>query len=117
VVVYWIATLSVASEFALGGVWDLMRIDYVRTIVEHLGYPLYLLTIMGVWKIPAAVALLIRRVPRLQEWAYAGAVIDYASAVASHLTVGDGVVAVIAPTGLLVTTLVSYALRRAPAQR
>ena len=45
---------------------------------------------MGVWKVPGAVALLIPRFPRLQEWAYAGAVINYASATASHLIVGDG---------------------------
>jgi hypothetical protein len=42
-IVYWVATVSVAAELALGGVWDLARIDYVRDVVEHLGYPTYLL--------------------------------------------------------------------------
>ena len=66
--VFWVATVSVAAELAVGGVWDLLRIDYVRDIVEHLGYPTYLLTIMGVWKVPGAVALLIPRLVRLKEW-------------------------------------------------
>jgi uncharacterized membrane protein YphA (DoxX/SURF4 family) len=70
-VAYWIATVSAAAELAVGGVWDLLRIDYVRDVVEHLGYPTYLLTIMGVWKIPGAVALLIPRCPPLKEWVYA----------------------------------------------
>jgi len=110
---YWVATLAVAGELAVGGVWDLLRIDYVRDVVEHLGYPTYLLTIMGVWKIPGAVALLIPRFPRLKEWVYAGAVINYASAVASHLVVGDGIDAVVAPAALLALTVTSWALRPA----
>ena len=44
--------MSVAAELAVGGVWDLLRIDYVRDVVEHLGYPAYLLPIMGIWKSP-----------------------------------------------------------------
>src|SRR5215207_2410524 len=110
---YWVATVSVAAELAVGGVWDLLRIDYVRDVVEHLGYPTYLLTIMGVWKIPGAVALLIPRFPRLKEWVYAGAVINYASAIASHLVVGDGVGAVVAPMALLALTVTSWTLRPA----
>jgi uncharacterized membrane protein YphA (DoxX/SURF4 family) len=109
-IVYWIATVSVVSELAVGGVWDLARIDYVRDVVEHLGYPAYLLTIMGIWKIPGAVALLIPRFPRLKEWAYAGAAINYAFAVASHIAVGDSISAVVGPAILLVLTATSWTL-------
>jgi uncharacterized membrane protein YphA (DoxX/SURF4 family) len=109
-IVYWVATVSVAAELALGGVWDLARIDYVRDVVEHLGYPTYVLTIMGLWKIPGAVVLLLPRFPRLNEWAYAGAVINYASAVASHLIVGDGISVIVAPTAFLTLTAISWAL-------
>jgi uncharacterized membrane protein YphA (DoxX/SURF4 family) len=116
-IVYWVATLAVAGELAVGGVWNLLRIDYVRDVVEHLGYPTYLLTIMGVWKIPGAVALLAPRFPRLKEWVYAGAVINYASATASHVTVGDGIGAVVAPMALLALTVTSWALRRAATAR
>jgi DoxX-like family len=49
--------------------------------------------------------------PRIKEWAYAGAVITYASAVASHMIVGDGIGRVVAPSVLLALTLVSWALR------
>lgn len=112
-IAYWVTTLAVASELALGGVWDLMRIDYVRGVVEHLGYPVYLLTIMGAWKIPGAVVLLVPRFPRLKEWVYAGAVINYASAVASHVIVKDALTESIAPLVLLALALASWALRPA----
>jgi hypothetical protein len=68
---------------------------------------------MGVWKIPGAVALLIPRYPRLKEWVYSGAVINYASATASHVIVGDGIGAVVAPMALLALTVTSWALRPA----
>jgi uncharacterized membrane protein YphA (DoxX/SURF4 family) len=112
-IVFWVATVSVAGELAVGGVWDVLRIDYVRDVVEHLGYPTYLLTIMGIWKIPGAVALLMPRLPRLKEWVYAGAVINYASAIASHIIVGDGIGAIVAPVALLALTVTSWALRPA----
>jgi uncharacterized membrane protein YphA (DoxX/SURF4 family) len=110
-IVYWCATVLVAAELAVGGVWDLLQTDQVRDVVEHLGYPTYLLTIMGVWKVPGAVVLLIPGFPRLKEWVYAGAVITYVCAVASHLTVGDGIGAVAAPVALLALTAISWALR------
>jgi hypothetical protein len=111
IVPYWIATVAVAAELALGGVWDLLRTDYVRDVVEHLGYPTYLLTIMGVWKLPGALVLVVSRFGPLREWVYAGAVINYASATASHVIVGDGVTAIVAPAALLALTIASWALR------
>lgn len=65
---YWIATVLVAAELLVGGVWDLLRIDLVRGVINHLGYPTYLLVIMGVWKLPGAVALLVPSLPRIKEW-------------------------------------------------
>jgi hypothetical protein len=111
VVAYWATTVLVAAELGLGGVWDLLRTDYVREVVEHLGYPTYLLTIMGMWKLPGALVLLVSRFGRLQEWVYAGAVINYASATASHVIVGDGLGSIVAPTALLALTIASWLLK------
>ncbi|HEY1964747.1 MAG TPA: DoxX family protein [Acidobacteriaceae bacterium] len=70
---YWIFTLLIAYEMAAGGIWDLLRIEYVRVVLAHLGYPMYLLTIIGIWKIPCALVLVVPGFKRLKEWAYAGA--------------------------------------------
>jgi uncharacterized membrane protein YphA (DoxX/SURF4 family) len=109
--VYWAATVLVAAELGVGGIWDLLRTDNVRGAVEHLGFPVYLLTIMGVWKVAGAVALLAPGLARVKEWAYAGAVITYVSAIASHLAVGDGMGMLVPPTAFLALALVSWALR------
>ena len=56
---YWVATVLVAIELGLGGIWDIARIPYVRNLVTHLGYPSYFLVVLGCWKVLGAVALLV----------------------------------------------------------
>jgi uncharacterized membrane protein YphA (DoxX/SURF4 family) len=112
-VVYWITTALVAAEFALGGVWDLLRIPYVRTILAHLGYPLYFAIFMGIWKLPGSVVLVLPRLPRLKEWVYAGMIFEMTGAVFSHLAVGDGPAEVAAPVILIVLIATSWLLRPA----
>ncbi len=110
-IAYWVTTLLVAAESVLGGVWDIMQIPYVRADIENLGYPAYVLVIIGVWKLLGAVAVLVPRFPRLKEWAYAGMFFNYTGAVASQLAVGHGAKSVAYPiiiTGLVVA---SWALR------
>jgi len=109
---YWVATLVIALELLAGGVWDILQVAYVHgLVVEHLGYPAYFLVIIGVWKVPGAVALLVPRFPRLTAWAYAGAFFIYTGAVASHLAVGDGVGMWWGPLVFAGITLVSWLLR------
>jgi uncharacterized membrane protein YphA (DoxX/SURF4 family) len=110
-IAYWFTTILITSEMALGGMSDLLRIPYVRSVIEHLGYPAYFLLIIGVWKIPCAVALIAPRFPRLKEWAYAGAFFNYTGAVASHLAVGDSASKWVGPLVFAAITLASWALR------
>lgn len=79
-----VATLIIALELVAGGAWDIFQVPYVHElVVEKLGYPAYFLVIIGVWKVPGALALVIPRHPRLTGWAYAGAFFTYSGAVAS----------------------------------
>ena len=80
---YWLATVSVAAELGLGGIWDIERLPMVRDLVTHLGYPSYFLVLLGCWKVLGAVALLAPRRPLLKEWAYAGAFFTYTGAIVS----------------------------------
>ena len=109
-IAYWITTVLVAAELALGGVWDILRLPYVRAVTDHLGYPRYFLVILGVWKVLGAVALVVPRFPRLKEWAYAGAIFNYTGAIASHLAVGDGAHALVYPVIQVGLVAASWAL-------
>jgi DoxX-like family len=108
---YWIATIGLAWELGFGGLSDVMRFQYVRIIVTHLGYPLYVLAIIGVWKLLATIALLVPRFPLLKEWAYAGSFFVFSGAVASHIAAGDGFGHWIGPGIGAAVTAVSWALR------
>lgn len=88
IIAYWVTTALVVSELALGGVWDILRVPQVRDLIERLGYPLYFLVILGIWKLLGAVALVIPRFPRLKEWAYAGVFFDLTGAVSSQFASG-----------------------------
>jgi hypothetical protein len=88
------------AEFAVGG-------------VVALGYPAYVVTILGVWKLLAVPALLVPGFDRLKEWAYAGVMFDLTGAAASHLAVGDPLWHQFLIGGLLAAAFVSYALRPA----
>lgn len=115
-IAYWAATVLVAAELGVGGVWDILRIAYARGMVEHLGYPSYLLVVMGVWKAPGAVALLIPRFFRLKKWIYAGAAFNFMAAAGAHLAAGDGIGMLAAPTIFTGLVAVSWILRP-PAHR
>lgn len=110
-VAYWITTGLLAVELILGGIWDVLRIPMVRDVVTDLGYPAYLLVILGTWKLLGGAAILVPGYPVLKEWAYAGAFFVFSGAVVSHLTTGKdlqelGVLAV-----ALVLVVASWALR------
>ena len=111
---FWIATAIIVLETGVGSEWDLARNAFVRGIMEQVGYPAYVLTIMGVWKTLAVFALLAPRMARLKEWAYAGVFFVYSGAAVSHLAVGEGSKAV-GPFVFALLALVSYMLR--PASR
>ena len=85
--------------------------DPVVLVLAQLGYPVYLLTILGVWRLLGAIALLVPRFPRLKEWAYAGAFFVYVGAAASWAARGGGMGYLIGPLAFAVLTLASWALR------
>jgi uncharacterized membrane protein YphA (DoxX/SURF4 family) len=76
-VAYWTFTIPIAWEMTAGSLWDFFQIEYVRVILTHLGYPLYLDFMLGPWKLAGAAVVLAPRFPRLKEWAYAGFFFNY----------------------------------------
>jgi uncharacterized membrane protein YphA (DoxX/SURF4 family) len=103
-IVYWAATGSVAFVFFATGVGNLIPLDHIARDMAHLGYPPYVHFILGIWKILGAVVIILPRLSRLTEWAYAGMIFDLTGASMSRLASGDGVDTIIIP--LLITCLV-----------
>jgi uncharacterized membrane protein YphA (DoxX/SURF4 family) len=111
-IVYWIATIWLSLGMLSSGIIQLSRaMPEVVESVTKLGYPSYLLTILGVWKILGVAAILAPRLPRLKEWAYAGFFFVASGAFVSHVTMGDPFGEIFPSVLLMTLTVVSWALR------
>ena len=110
-ILYWATTGLLAFALFAGGTAELLHLPVIDAGMTHLGYPTYFTTILGLWKIPAAIVLLSPGWPRLKEWAYAGAFFTMSGAVASHIVSGDSLGQFVAPLIFTLCTLTSWALR------
>ena len=112
-IIYWIATLWLALGMASTGIVQLLKVKADTDFIIELGYPVYLLTILGVWKILGVAAVLVPKFPLLKEWAYAGFFFCMSGAVWSHIAMGNPVKDILPPILLLVLTIVSWYFRPA----
>jgi uncharacterized membrane protein YphA (DoxX/SURF4 family) len=110
-IAYWTTTGLIAFAMGAGGIPDLIQAPDAVTFIGRLGYPAYFASIIGVWKVLGAVALVVPQFPRLKEWAYAGIIFDLTGAAVSQGVSGGGAVNVILPLVLAAITLASWALR------
>jgi len=110
-IIYWVATLWLSLGMVSTGIVQLIKVKDEADMIAHLGYPLYVLTLLGIWKILGVVAVLIPKFGLLKEWAYAGFFFAMSGAVFSHLAVGDGVKELFGPLLLIVLTILSWYFR------
>jgi uncharacterized membrane protein YphA (DoxX/SURF4 family) len=114
-IIYWIATLWLALGMVSTGIVQVFKLKAEMEYITHLGYPDYFLSLVGIWKILGAIAVLIPRSPLLKEYAYAGMFFLMTGAVYSHIAFGDRINDIFPSLLLLTLTLVSWFTR--PVQR
>ena len=110
-IAYWATTAFLVFNILSGGLAELaQRSDNVEGMLQ-LGYPIYFMLILGVWKVLGSIALLVPRFPRLKEWAYAGIVFNMTGAAISHAVSGDAAWHVVYTSFVAVLAIASWALR------
>lgn len=114
-IIYWVATLWLSLGMVSTGIVQFIRMKEEAEMFAHLGYPLYFLTILGIWKFMGVIAVLVPKFPLVKEWAYAGFFFTMSGAVFSHIAVGDGAKEFFGPVLLIILTVVSWYFR--PADR
>jgi len=114
-IIYWISTLWLGLGMISTGIVQIIKMPMEVDMMANLGYPLYFLTILGVWKILGTIAILAPRYPLVKEWAYAGFFFTMSGAIFSHIANGEPITATIPALLLLVLTTVSWYTR--PASR
>lgn len=114
-IIYWIVTIFLSVGMLAGGIQQLLQIGGYNEIVSQLGYPLYMLSILGVWKILGVITILMPRFLLLKEWAYAGFFFAMSGAAVSHFVVGQSLTDALPSLILLTVTVLSWYFR--PADR
>jgi uncharacterized membrane protein YphA (DoxX/SURF4 family) len=113
-IAYWTTTILISLALLSGGIGELLRPPDAVKGMARIGYPAYVMTILGVWKILGFIAILIPRYPRLKEWAYAGIFFDLTGAAISHAASADygaGAFHIIVPLAIAAVAMASWATR------
>ncbi len=113
-IIYWIATIWLSLGMTATGIGQLIKMKNGQggaDMITHLGYPVYLLTLLGIWKVLGVIAVLIPKFPLLKEWAYAGFFFIMTGAIFSHLAIGDPVSAIFPSLLLLILAFLSWYFR------
>ena len=117
-IIYWISTVWLAAGMLATGVQQIMKVQLegalsppgVYGIIE-LGYPVYVLTLLGIWKLLGVVALLVPNYALVKEWAYAGIFFLLTGTIFSHVAVGHPAAELFPASLLLALTVLSWYFR------
>jgi hypothetical protein len=82
---YWIITGLFSAFMLFSAIPDILVVPDAVTIMNHLGYPKYLIPFVGIAKFLGVIAVLVPRFPRIKEWAYAGLFFDLIGATYSGI--------------------------------
>jgi len=107
---YWVATIIFALMMIMDGIGGIIQQEAGKEVLKHLGYPMYLLIIVGIAKLLGAASILQNKFKTIKEWAYAGFAINFIGAFASRAFVGDGISLLIPPLIALIIMFIPYIL-------
>ena len=108
--IYWIVTVLFALMMLADGAAGVSQQKDGQEAFRQLGYPLYVMTIVGTAKILGAMALLQTKFSLLKEWAFAGFTINFVGASASWAFVGAETFFVLFPLSMLAVLVLVYVL-------
>ena len=109
-IAYWVTT-GILVFCMTGGIFELISVRMTIENMMKLGYPPYIIPLLGLGKVLAVVAILWPGFPRLKEWAYAGIFFNMTGATVSHIANRDGPSIVVVTATITAFTLASWALR------
>lgn len=107
-IVFWVTTTII---FLFEGVMPALTSQSEMSIqgITHLGYPLYFVTLLTVFKVLGAIVLMVPKFPKnVKEWAYAGFGIDFICAFVSIWVVDGFIGALVVPVIAFVVLALSY---------
>lgn len=115
--VYWISTAIFSVLMVFSASQELARAPELVEAVEVLGFPVYVLSMLGTAKLLGVVALLAPGWPHLKEWAYAGFAFDLGGGFIAHLVMEDTLERTLPSLVCFIVVAVSYVSYRVRGSR
>ncbi|HLD00284.1 MAG TPA: DoxX family protein [Candidatus Nanoarchaeia archaeon] len=109
-ILYWSITILFCLANFLSGIAEFFPNPQTLEVMTALGYPAYLLIILGIAKILGSVAIIQTKFKVVKEWAYAGFTIDYIAASVSFYFIKGGAMAILFSMVFLAVMFGSYYL-------
>jgi len=109
-IIYWTVTILFALFMLFSALTEILQTEQAKDVMKHLGYPIYVNTILGVAKILGVIAILQWKFKTIKEWAYAGFTIDFIGAAASLYFAGSGVLMALTTIPFFAVMFASYFL-------
>jgi len=107
-ITYWILTVLLALSMAGDGYGGVTKQQAGIDVLQHLGYPVYFMVIVGFAKLLGVIAILQNKFKAIKEWAYAGFAFNFLGAIASRAFVGDCPADLIPPIVMAVFLFATY---------
>jgi hypothetical protein len=107
-IMFWVTT---AIIFIMEGVLVALTSHTEMSVegITSLGYPLYFVPMLAVFKILGSIALIVPKVPaRIKEWSYAGFGIDFIAAFVSIWVIGGFSAVLWLPVAFMIILALSY---------
>lgn len=107
-IIYWILTVLFALAMLGDAYGGITKQEAGQEVLRHLGYPIYMMVIMGVFKFFGVIAISQNRFKPIKEWAFAGFFISFVGALASRAIIGDEVTLLLPPIVMLLIMFTLY---------
>ncbi|TGJ98403.1 DoxX family protein [Leptospira langatensis] len=106
--IYWTLILFISITMIMAGVGYLASFQPNVDGILLLGYPVYILKILGTAKVLGGLGLLQNRFKTLKEWAYSGYSFNLLGAAASYALSGVGYGKMMIPLTLFFLLMITY---------
>jgi uncharacterized membrane protein YphA (DoxX/SURF4 family) len=107
-ITYWILLIIFCLALTADGIGGISKAKEGVDALNRLGYPPYILPLLGVLKILGVVALLQTRYQRIKEWVFAGVTFNFIGAAVSHVASKHPLSEAMQPIIALVVMLIVY---------
>lgn len=107
-IIYWILLVFICLFMVVDGIGGITMAQQGVDVMNHLGYPPYLMPLFGGLKLLGVIALLQTKYLRIKEWVFAGMAFTFIGAAVSRMAVKDPLDDIIQPVVALVIMFILY---------